>query len=200
MAPDPPRREVRDIKPRCLNLSVWHHCPPDVAFLSVTDPPLAEGRYHRKGGPPVWYGSSHERGAWAELLRHRLDPVDALHERRRIGKARVAELLVIDLTDVGVRDALGVKEADLKSDDYAACQRIAEEARVAGLDGIVAPSAAMKGEHTLIVFRSGIKKLTEEHSRVQHPPVSMLDMLVRILLPKRARNALSKLRRRYRRR
>ena len=120
------------------------------------------------------------------------------HERRRIGRARVAGLRVLDLTDAGVRESLGVAEADLKRDDPTVCRRLADHARAAGLDGILAPSAAMRGEQTLAVFRSGMRGLTVEHSRVQHPPISLLDLLARMSLPKPVRNALRRLRRVYR--
>jgi hypothetical protein len=65
----------------------------------------------------VWYASSREQGAWAELFRHFVDDgVDPFEVRRRIGRVSV-DLHVLDLTDTKTRSHLGVEEADLVSND-----------------------------------------------------------------------------------
>lgn len=84
--------------------------------------------------------------------------------RRRVGRARVTELVVLDLTDPAVRKQLGIAEEEL-------------------IDGILAPSGALDGESTLAIFPGGMAKVVAEHSRVQRPPVRMLDVLTRIHVP-----------------
>lgn len=88
-----------------------------------------------------------------------------------------------DLTDPDVRDRLSVSEEELVGDDYARCQQLAEMARDAGLDGLIAHSAALDGHQTLAVFAHVLdnpNKIVGEHSRVQVPPVTLLDLLPRV--------------------
>ncbi len=49
--------------------------------------------------------------------------------RRRVGRARVADSRVLDLTDPEVRERLGVAEDDVVGDDWAVCQSLAGRAR-----------------------------------------------------------------------
>ena len=155
-------------------------------LLFFFQPAVVDGRYHREGGPGAWYGSSSERAAWAELIRHTpRKGVDRFEMKRRIGRIRVKGLVVLDLTSEATRLALGLGRHSFLSDDlvgeeYARCQDLAERARKAGFEGVLAPSAAMRGELTLVVFPEGIAKLTEEHSRVQSPPRTMKRYLRRI--------------------
>ncbi len=86
---------------------------------------------------------------------------------------RIEEMDVLDLTDPGMRDQIGISEAELVGDDRSRCQEISSAARAAGLDGILAPSAAVRGERTLVVFPSGMRKVREEHSRIQRPPTNI---------------------------
>lgn len=72
----------------------------------------------------MWYASSHEQGAWAELFRRFLDEgVDPFEIRRRVGRVSV-DLEVLDLTVEATRSHLGVSEADLVSDDCTLTQDI----------------------------------------------------------------------------
>jgi RES domain-containing protein len=142
----------------------------------------------------VWYASFTERGAWAELFRHwGLDEVSPFEVRRRVGRARVMSLAVLDLTDPEVRAELRVREDELVGNDLTRCQELAAEARSAGLDGIVAPSGALDGETTLVVFASAMGKVVAEHSRVQRPPMRMLDVMTRIRLPETAIETVGRL-------
>jgi RES domain-containing protein len=90
--------------------------------------------------------------------------------RRKVGRVRVEELEVLDLTDPATRRQLGVSARELTWDDRSLCQDISAAARTAGFDGILAPSAAVRGEATLVVFAAGMRKVKEEHSRIQRPP------------------------------
>ncbi len=153
-------------------------------MLQFEDPATYDGRYHRAGEPGVWYASFTERGAWAELFRHwGQHEVSPFEVRRRVGRARVERLVVLDLTDAAVRDELGVTEDDLIADDATRCRQLAADARDAGFDGVLAPSGALAGETTVAVFASAMGKVIAEHSRVQRPPVRMIDVLTRIRLP-----------------
>lgn len=140
----------------------------------MATPAAGPGRYHRAGDRGAWYASTTERGAWVELLRHHTSSeLSPFEIRRRIGGARVENLRVLDLTDPGVRDVLALTEADLTGDDLTRCQALGDAARVAGFEGILAPSAALGGEIVLVVFPSAIAKVTEEHSRVQRAPARL---------------------------
>lgn len=87
---------------------------------------------------------------------------------------------MLDLTDPQTREALAVTEADLTGDDLTRCQALGDAAQAAGFEGILAPSAALADEIILVVFPSGVAKLTEEHSRVQHPPARLRALVSRI--------------------
>jgi RES domain-containing protein len=160
---------------------VWRQCAPTRRLLDVASPAIGPGRYHRAGDAGAWYASASERGAWAELLRHHTSSeLSPFEVRRRIGRARVANLRVLDLTDPQVREALALTEADLTGDDLTRCQRLGEAARAAGFEGMLAPSAALPGETILVVFPAAIVKVTEERARVQRPPARLRALVSRI--------------------
>ena len=157
-----------------LTGSFWHQCSPSRHLLDVANPAVTSGRYHQVGGPGVWYASSSETGAWAELFRHHEQGgVSPFEVRRLVGKVRVRNLKVLDLTDEQVRVTLRVSGSDLAGDDLTRCQSIANRARVAGYDGILAPSAALDGQTTLAVFASAADKISEASSHVRHAPARM---------------------------
>jgi len=162
----------------------WHQNSPSYPLLSCADPATVDARYQRRGQPGVWYGSSKERSAWAELFRHTYSPeLSPFHIRRRVGRVRVTDLRVLDLTDPGTCAQLGVRESDLTGDDYTRTQVFAALAYEASFDGVLAPSAALPGHQTLAVFAhvlADASKIVAEHSRVQAPPVSLLDRLSQI--------------------
>jgi RES domain-containing protein len=161
-----------------LTAVVWHQCSPQHELLDSADPAVTTGRYHRVGGPGIWYASSSESGAWAELFRHHepggISPLEVI---RRVGRAQCKRLRVLDLTEARVREALDVSERELTGDDLTRCQRIAEYARDAGYDAILAPSAALDGQRTIAVFSSAMRKIAEGRSRVGSPPASARRLL-----------------------
>ncbi|MGH8972502.1 MAG: RES family NAD+ phosphorylase [Acidimicrobiia bacterium] len=173
-----------DIASRRLSRAVWRQTRPRNGLLDISDPATYDARYNREGEPGAWYASLTERGAWAELFRHwGLNEVSPFEIRRRVGRARVVDLLVLDLTDPTVREALGIEEEELTGNDWSRCREVAADARAAGFDGLLAPSGALAGEITLVVFAHALHKVHVEHSRVQRPPIRMLDVLTRIRLP-----------------
>jgi hypothetical protein len=118
-------------------------------------------------------------------MRHFFDEgVDPFEVRRRIGRVHVEALSVLDLTDSSVRDAVGLSEADLLGDFYTATQTVAAAALGAGFDGLLAPSAALPGRRTLVVFAAAMSHVTSELSRVRQPPPRLADLL-RLIRPHR---------------
>ncbi len=111
------------------------------------------------------------------MFRHWMDPgVDPFEVRRRVGRCRIG-LSVLDLTDVRLLADLAIDHADLVDDDLVLCQGLADEARKAGFEGILAPSAAMFGEVSLVVFGSAVSRIEVELDRgVRRPPPRMLGL------------------------
>jgi RES domain-containing protein len=172
---------IKEIRPRTLTRRFWHQGPTGRVLLSFPSPATYGARYHRAGSEGAWYASSRERAAWAELFRHHRSPeLSPFEVRRRVGRIRVEGLAVLDLTDPEVLERIGVTEDELVSDDLSLCQAIGERASNAGFDGILAPSAALPGEATLTVFPNGMKRVVEEHSRIQRPPRTLTRLLRQI--------------------
>lgn len=116
-------------------------------------------------------------------MRHFLDGgVDPFEVRRRVGRVYVEDLAVLDLTSPAVLADLHLTDDDLIGDDYAATQQLAASAVAAGFAGILAPSAALPGRRTLVVFASASAAIHEEYSTVRQPPPRMADLL-RLIRP-----------------
>lgn len=111
-----------DIVPRRLSRTVWRQTRPRNGLLDISDPATYDARYNRVGEPGAWYASLTERGAWAELFPHwGLDEVSPFEIRRRVGRVRVVDLMVLDLTDPTVREAVGIEEEELTGNDWSRC-------------------------------------------------------------------------------
>jgi len=152
---------------------VWRQCSPRRGLLEVAHPAATTGRYHRLGGPGVWYASSTRAAAWAEFFRHLPSGgVSPSEIRRRVGRARVARLRALDLTDARIRRALGITVRELTGDDLARCQALADAARAAGFEGIVPPSAARAGASTVVVFAPALAErvIADGPSIIGHTP------------------------------
>lgn len=181
-------RVLAGLPARQITGAFWHQGPTGRSFLSFASPARGDGRYHREGDDGAWYASSKERAAWGELFRHHASVELSFFEvRRRVGKAAVRNLNALDLTDPTVRALLGAEEVDLIGDDRSLCQDIADAARSIGFEGVLAPSAAFAGERTLVVFPAGMRKVREEHSRVQRPPNTIRRELRRVRSSARAK-------------
>jgi len=87
---------------------------------------------------------------------------------------------ILDLTDNAVRSHLGINEADLVDDDCDLTQAIADAARTAGYQGILAPSAALPGRETIAVFAAALPFVEAERSEIRQPPPRLADLLPRI--------------------
>ncbi|HVA43784.1 MAG TPA: RES family NAD+ phosphorylase [Acidimicrobiales bacterium] len=105
--------------------------------------------------------------------------IDPFELRRRAGAARVEDLMLLDLTDPKVLEAVGLTDSDLIGDDYSRTQQMAVAAVEAGFDGALAPSAALPDRLTLAVFPKGIAKLSVLREAVRTAPPRL-----RILSPR----------------
>lgn len=171
----------------------WHQGPTRHPLTSCADPARGPGRYHRTGEPGVWYASSQEQAAWAELFRHFVDDgVDPFELRRRVGRVYVV-LEVLDLTDEAVRAHVGVDESGLVGDDYSITQTIATAARDAGFDAVLAPAAALPDRQTLAVFAHALPSVQSERSEVRQPPPRLADLLPLIRPHERVPDAVRRL-------
>ena len=147
---------------RLLRGRFWHQGATQRSLEEFADPARTAGRYHVAGGTGVWYASNQEQAAWAELLRHFVaEGVDPFEVRRRVGHVDVDGMKVLDLTEPSIVSTL---EATIS----------------AGFEGIVAPSAALAGRTTLVVFSSGMHAVNAGPSRVRQPPPRMADLLTAI--------------------
>ena len=71
---------------------------------------------------------------------------DALLRRgREMHDIDVSDLPVLDLTDAGALDHVGLTLDDISDDDWSACQAVGEAAHFLGMAGIAAPSATAVG-------------------------------------------------------
>lgn len=104
------------------------------------------------------------------MFRHHVSvAVSPFEIRRRMSTLRVTELPVLDLTDPDIRAQLGVTEAELTGNDYTTPQKITELVRRVPerFGGILEPSAAMRGEQTLVVFQEYL----DDHVDIEQEPI-----------------------------
>ncbi|MEX1141473.1 MAG: RES family NAD+ phosphorylase [Thermoleophilaceae bacterium] len=129
--------------------------------LAAWDTPLRvhahreAGRYHRAGSPPTQYIGLHPLAPWAEYMRHHgLRSRDEVDDRRirtwaiRVTGPEPVEIAFDDAPDHGL-DAY-----DLVSDDWGACQDLADRLRTdaAAPNVVVVPSAALPGARNVVIF------------------------------------------------
>ena len=141
---------------------VYHQGPANRPLVGCAQLARWSARYHRAGTEAAWYSSS-TRAALAKELRKRLTPgLDLSTVLRMVGSVHVhGQLLVLD--DETMLE-LGVTRHDLTGDSYDACHHVADVARAAGLEGLVAPSAVAADSQTIVVFRpfSSIATILDE--------------------------------------
>lgn len=102
-------------------------------------PSRGEGRFHRAGGPGVWYGCGRLEPAIAEV---------AFHQRRRLQASSLpgaaVRLVELRASAAGIfadlrRESSPALDSDI-SIGWPAGQKLADEARTAACEGIVWPS------------------------------------------------------------
>jgi hypothetical protein len=138
-----------------------------------TEPARQPGRYHDEDqASPTQYLCLHPLGPLAELMRGNSlrRPEQIRHVRARTWALR---LTVTELTELTFGNAHehGVDAADLVADDQAECRRLAAALRRAGTPGLVAPSAALPGTRSVVLFgpRVGSPYLLEPLGEVDVP-------------------------------
>lgn len=121
-------------------------------------PNRSAGRWNDLGDGPTQYWCLDPVAPWAELIRH-----EGLREEAELDLLRAtlwaARWSVGPLADLGTftaADEWGVDARVLVDDDQRACRRLAHEVRARGFAGLLAPSAALPGSVTLVVFRPQI--------------------------------------------
>lgn len=117
----------------------------------------------------MWYASDSETASWAKQ-RRRAELGKFPTVRFRMARLHVTGLEVLDLTDPATCNVVGVAEADLVADDYGTTQAVGKWAKVHGFEGILAPSAAMAGASTLVVFAEHLDKVWVVDEQVAPPP------------------------------
>jgi RES domain-containing protein len=117
-------------------------------------PNTEAGRWHEFGDGPTQYLSTTVDGAWAELIR-----AEGLRSEQEVALVRmpmwVAEVHLQRIADYGTFDkaeAAGFIPEALIDDDYSRCQKEGNRLRLAGFQGVLAPSAALPGSLNLTIF------------------------------------------------
>lgn len=117
------------------------------------------GRWNEPGDGPTQYWCMDPSAPWAELLRHEglreEDDVERL--RATLWAARWSVGPLADLGGFAEAEAWGVDPRVLVEDDHRACRRLARDLRGRGFAGLLAPSAALPGSVTLVVFRPRVR-------------------------------------------
>jgi RES domain-containing protein len=117
-------------------------------------PNSESGRWHRGGDGATQYLSTTVEGAWAELIRSEgleSDPEVALI-RMPMWAAEVNVQQVVDYSTFEKAAKAGFPPEALIDDDYERCQDEGTRLRAEGLQGVLAPSAALPGSLNLTIF------------------------------------------------
>ena len=124
--------------------------------LAVTGSLRHGGRYNIPGEFAALYASIDEETARAEVTRgvsrRGIDPGSYAPKSWAGYEIEVHLAAVLDLTDVGVLERLGVDVGALTDDNLGVPRSLGAEARAAGYDGLIVPSAAVSGGRNLVIF------------------------------------------------
>lgn len=119
----------------------------------------SEGRWNALGDGPTQYWCLDPVAPWAELARH-----EGLREEAELDLLRAtlwaARWSVGPLADLGTfekAEAWGVEPRVLVNDDHRRSRALARMLRERAFAGLLAPSAALPGSVTLVVFRPRIR-------------------------------------------
>lgn len=136
-----------------LETTVYRHTAPAYPPLSGDGARRQGGRWNPPDSYPVVYTALDVATVDLELDRtaRRAGLTGALMRPRRLATIRVRLSRVLDLTSESVREALGVSDADLISDDPVIPRAIGEAAHHLGYEAVLAPSAAGHGR-VLAIF------------------------------------------------
>ena len=157
------------IEPVVVEGPYYRHGNPRYRLDEVPPKAAASSRWQREGDPAALHLSDSEQATWAEWAKVSNDAVDRTYVRRRFGRIDVS-VHAVDLRDPDVQKALDIEGADLTSDDYSTCRRIADAARTLGIEALLAPSAAREGATTLVVLPAGLRRVRVICEQVLAPP------------------------------
>lgn len=130
-------------------------------------PNTRPGRWHSTGMPATQYLSSSVDGAWAELIRAEtlVSEEEVSMVRMPLWQARIDVAGIADLSTSAAVEAAGLNVADLTADDHGACRVEGDRLREEGFRGVLAPSAALPGELSLILF--GARRAIDWHAEAR---------------------------------
>lgn len=136
-------------------------------------PNFADGRYNRAEAEDVaQYLSLHPMTPWAEVLRgdDRRSRERALLLRYPLWAVRIVlerEPLELTFDSVGQH---GLSPESLVGDEMAPCQDLADRLRQSGVEGLIAPSAALPGTRNLIILAERVA------IGFEHAPLDSIDV------------------------
>lgn len=107
------------------------------------------GRYNHPGETGVLYGSLQAQTAIAEVARHTTTPLAARWWQYTL---RVEDVVALDLTDPAVLSGLRASQGALVQLNLDLPRRLAREAKDAGFQALIVPSAAIPGERNVVLF------------------------------------------------
>jgi hypothetical protein len=127
------------------------------------------GRYHDRGDPSPLYASSSPEAAMAEFLRQvaKGELSFAPEDVRRLSTLELPQERLLDLLDPAVCSDEGVTYDQLVGDDTSITRALAQRTSAKGtVIGLRAPSAAMQGAITFVIFCAHLQQvvLTEERT------------------------------------
>lgn len=150
--------KLDEVSPREFSGGTCRHTGPGIHPLSTTGAQTLGGRWNPPNSFPALYLALTDETAAAEFYRRaegeNLAPEDLLP--RRLHQYRVRLSAVLDLTDIEIRNALGISTDDLTSNDRSLCNALGDAAHYVGFEGILAPSATGVGD-VLVVFWDRLK-------------------------------------------
>lgn len=117
-------------------------------------PNTRAGRFNLPGQSGTQYLCAHPWAPWAESLRweDRRTNEEALDLAGRLWAMKAVLQQPPLAVDFNNAKSYGLQPEDLVAEDYSACQRFATEARRAGTEALLVPSAALPGTSNLVIL------------------------------------------------
>lgn len=134
-----------------MRRTLYRHAAWDTPWR--VNPNRSPGRYNADGDPPVQYWSTHPLGPAAEMVRvEGVTSTEHLRDvRLRLWAAQVITDAFIEVDFDNAADH-GIDPEALVGEDYRPTQALARRLRLDGAEGLLAPSAALPGTQTAVVF------------------------------------------------
>lgn len=145
---------VDALDPVALTGEAFRHVAANYNPLSGAGARAQGGRWNPPGSFATLYLALERETVVGEfhrmVSRAGLKPEDFLP--RRFYRYEIELRALLDVRPLDARSALGLRDADLKSDDPSASQAIGDAAHYLGREGIIAPSAAGAGTVVAVFF------------------------------------------------